>query len=64
MKILNTQSKQILQTNKEKPYRDKIEHMANNGYASVIIYGKKVYLVDDDIIDDERVIIVEVEGME
>ncbi len=63
MRIFNTNKTQILQENRNSGDRAKIEHMATYGYTSVIIDNHKVSFVRHEMIDDERVIVVNVEAM-
>ncbi len=57
MKIKNQHNKYIL------GHEEKIKHMVDNCYAAILIDGKKVELLSDEVIDDERVIVVNVEGL-
>ncbi len=63
MRIFNTNKTQILQENRNSGDRAKIEHMEKFGYTSVIIDNHKVSFVPNEMIDDERVIVVNVEAM-
>ena len=44
-------------------YCSLIEHMAVHGYASVNLDGHEVTVKREDLVDDERVIFVNVEGI-
>ncbi len=57
MKIKNQYNKYIF------GHEEKIKHMVDNCYAAIVIDGKKVELLSDEVIDDVRVIVVNVEGL-
>ena len=44
-------------------HHEEIIHLADKCYASMVIDGKKVSIQSDEVVDDVRVIVVEVDGI-
>lgn len=63
MRILNQLGKHITDRHEQTTYREKITHMIDNGYTSMVIDEKRVELLPNTIENGEVVINIFVEGL-